>query len=146
MRVMVILKADKDTEAGVLPNEKVLTEMGKFNEELVNAGMMLAGEGLHPSSKGARVVFARTKRSVVRGPFAKPEDLVAGVWIWKVASLDEAIEWAKRIPNPAGVDDEVELRPIFEAEDFGAEFTPELREQEARQRARTEQLSQRARS
>jgi hypothetical protein len=139
---MVILKADKDTEAGVLPNEKILTEMGQFNVELVNAGMMLAGEGLYSSSKGARVVFAGTKRTVVRGPFARPEDLVAGFWIWKVASLDEAIEWAKRIANPAGVDDEVELRPIFEAEDFGAEFTPELQAQESRLRAVTAKLSQ----
>ena len=143
MRVMVVMKADKDTEAGVLPNEQLLTEMGRFNEELVQAGVMLAGEGLHPSSKGARVRLAGNERSVIRGPFPRTNDLVAGFWMWKVASLDEAIEWAKRIPNPKGAEAEVELRPVFEAEDFGPEFTPELQEQEARLRARTEQLSQR---
>jgi len=142
MRVMVIMKANKDTEAGVLPDEKLLTEMGRFNEELVEAGMMLAGEGLHPSSKGARVRFMGGKSSVIRGPFTKSNDLVAGFWMWKVASLDEAIEWAKRIPNPDGAEAEVELRPVFEAEDFGTEFTPELREQEARLRAQSEKLSQ----
>ncbi len=143
MRVMVIMKADQDTEAGVLPDEKLLTAMGKFNEELVQAGVMLAGEGLHPSSKGARLRLEGAKRSVIRGPFPRANDLVAGFWMWKVASLDEAIDWAKRIPNPDGAEAEVELRPVFEAEDFGTEFTPELQEQEARQRARAEQLSQR---
>ena len=145
MRVMVIMKADKDTEAGVLPDEKLLTEMGKFNGELVEAGIMLAGEGLHPSSKGARLRLSGAKRSVIRGPFPRATDLVAGFWMWKVASLDEAIEWARRIPNPDGAETEVELRPVFEAEDFGTEFTPELREQEERLRAESEKLSQRPR-
>ena len=142
MRVMVVMKADKDTEAGVMPNEQLLTEMGRFNEELLRAGVMLAGEGLHPSSKGARVRLAGAERSVIRGPFPRTNDLVAGFWMWKVASLDEAIEWAKRIPNSEGAEAEVELRPVFEAEDFGTEFTPELREQEARLRAQSEKLSQ----
>jgi len=140
MKVMVIMKADKDTEAGLLPDEKLLTEMGKFNEALVEAGMMLAGEGLHPSSKGARVRFKGTQRSVIRGPFTGSTYLVAGFWMWKVASLDEAIEWAKRIPSPDGAETEVELRPVFEADDFGAEFTPELREQEERLRSKSEKL------
>ena len=143
MRVMVIMKADQDTEAGVLPDERVLTAMGKFNEELVQAGVMLAGEGLQPSSKGARLRLEGAKRSVIRGPFPRANDLVAGFWMWKVASLDEAIDWAKRIPNPDGAEAQVELRPVFEAEDFGTEFTPGLQEQEARQRARAEQLNQR---
>ena len=142
MRVMVIMKADKDTEAGVMPDEAILTEMGKFNEELVDAGLMLAGEGLHPSSNGARVRFKDTQRSVIRGPFTGSTDLIAGFWLWKVASLEQAIEWVKRIPNPAGVDMEVEIRPVFEADDFGAEFTPELRQQEERLRAKAEKLSQ----
>ena len=130
MRVMVIIKANKDTEAGVMPSEQLLTEMGNFNEELVKAGIMLAGEGLHPSSKGARVRFSGTTRSVIDGPFAETKELVAGFWLWQVKSMDEALEWVKRCPNPTGTDSEVEVRPVFEAEDFGAEFTPELRQQE----------------
>ena len=132
MRVMVIIKANKDTEAGVMPSVQLLTEMGNFNEELVKAGIMLAGEGLHPSSKGARVRFSGTTRSVIDGPFAETKELVAGFWLWQVKSMDEALEWVKRCPNPTGADSEVEVRPVFEAEDFGAEFTPELREQEKR--------------
>jgi hypothetical protein len=135
MRVMVIIKANKDSEAGVMPSEKLLAEMGNFNEELVKAGVMLAGDGLHPSSKGARVRFKGDKRTVTEGPFAETKELVAGFWIWKVNSMDEAIEWVKRCPNPTGDEAEVEIRPIFEAEDFGAEFTPELRAQEERLRA-----------
>ena len=134
-RFMILIKADKDTEAGVMPDEKLLTEMGNFNEELVKAGVMQAGEGLHPSSKGARVKFSGQKRTVVDGPFAEAKELIAGFWIWKVKSLDEAIEWVKRCPNPTGAESEIEIRQIFEAEDFGAEFTPELREQEERLRA-----------
>jgi hypothetical protein len=141
MRVMVIVKANKDSEAGVLPDEKLLTEMGKFNEELVKAGVMLAGEGLHPSSKGKRVRFSGEKRTVIDGPFAETKELISGFWLWQVKSLDEAIEWVKRAPfdtsnTPEGT--EIEIRPIFEAEDFGAEFTPELREQEERLRAQIE--------
>ena len=132
MRVMVIIKANKDTEAGVMPSEQLLTEMGNFNEELVKAGIMLAGEGLHPSSKGARVRFSGSKRSVIDGPFSETKELIAGFWLWQVKSMDEALEWVKRCPNPTGTDSEVEVRPVFEAEDFGAEFTPELREQEKR--------------
>jgi hypothetical protein len=135
MRVMVIIKANKDSEAGVMPSEKLLTDMGNFNEELVKAGVMLSGDGLHPSSKGARVRFKGDKRTVTDGPFAETKELVAGFWIWKVNSMDEAIEWVKRCPNPTGDEAEVEIRPIFEAEDFGAEFTPELRAQEERLRA-----------
>jgi hypothetical protein len=135
MRVMVIIKANKDSEAGVMPSEKLLADMGNFNEELVRAGVMLAGDGLHPSSKGARVRFKGDKRTVTEGPFAETKELVAGFWIWKVNSMDEAIEWVKRCPNPTGDEAEVEIRPIFEAEDFGAEFTPELRAQEERLRA-----------
>jgi hypothetical protein len=135
MRVMVIIKANKDSEAGVMPSEKLLADMGNFNEELVKAGVMLAGDGLHPSSKGARVRFKGDKRTVTEGPFAETKELVAGFWIWKVNSMDEAIEWVKRCPNPTGDEAEVEIRPIFEAEDFGAEFTPELRAQEERLRA-----------
>ena len=138
MRVMVIIKADKDTEAGVLPDEKLLTEMGQFNEELVKAAVMLAGEGLHPSSKGKRVRFSGAKRTVIDGPFAETKELIAGFWLWKVKSMDEAIEWVKRCPNPTGVEAEIEIRQIFEADDFGAEFTPELREQEDRLRAQIE--------
>jgi hypothetical protein len=136
MRVMVLVKANKESEAGVLPDEKILTDMGKFNEELVKAGVMLAGEGLHPSSKGARVKFAEGKRIVIDGPFAETKELVAGYWVWQVKSLDEAIEWLKRAPFE---ETEVEIRPIFEMEDFGAEFTPELREQEERLRSQIEQ-------
>ena len=131
MRFMVIVKADKTTEAGVLPDEKLLTEMGKFNEELVKAGVMLAGEGLQPSSKGARVRFSGNKTSVIDGPFAETKELVAGFWLWEAKSLEEAVEWVKRAPFQ---DTEIEIRQVFEAEDFGAEFTPELREQEARLR------------
>ena len=135
MRFMVLVKADKNTEAGALPDEKLLTEMGKFNEELVNAGVMLAGEGLHPSSKGARVKFSGAKRTVIDGPFAETKELVAGYWLWKVKSKEEAIEWVKRCPNPTGAEAEIEIRQVFEAEDFGPAFTPELREQEERLRA-----------
>jgi len=135
MRCMVIVKASKDSEAGVMPSEKLLAAMGKFNEELVKAGVMLEGEGLHPTSKGARVKFSGDTRTVVRGPFTGPKDLVAGFWMFKVKSLDEAIEWVKRCPNPMEGESEIEIRPVFEAEDFGAEYTPELREAEARMRA-----------
>jgi hypothetical protein len=134
MRVMVLIKADKNSEAGVMPEEKLLTEMGAFNEELVKAGIMQAGEGLHPSSKGKRVRFSGKNRTVIDGPFAETKELIAGFWIWQVKSMDEAIEWVKRCPNPMPGESEVEIRPIFEAEDFGAEFTPELREQEQRLR------------
>jgi hypothetical protein len=132
MRVMVIVKANKDTEAGVLPSTELLTAMGKYNEELVKAGVMLAGEGLQPSSKGARVKFSGQKRTVVDGPFTEAKELIAGFWLWQVRSLDEAIEWAKRCPNPTGEESELEIRQVFETDDFGAEFTPELREQERR--------------
>ncbi|HEU4767985.1 MAG TPA: YciI family protein [Pyrinomonadaceae bacterium] len=141
MRVMVIIKANADSEAGVMPSEKLLTEMGKFNEELVNAGVMLAGEGLHPSKKGKRVKFSGGQRIVTDGPFTETKDLVGGYWIWKVDSIDEAVDWVKRIPFDAETsasDAEVEIRPIFEAEDFGAEYTPELRAQEDRLRAEME--------
>jgi len=138
MRFMVIVKANKDSEAGVMPSEELLTEMGKFNEELVNAGVMLAGEGLHPSSKGARVVFSGDKRTVIDGPFAETKELVAGFWLWQVKSKEEAIEWARRCPNPTNEGGELEIRQVFEAEDFGEEFTPELREQEDRLRAEIE--------
>ena len=135
MRVMVLVKANEDSEAGIMPDEKILTEMGKYNEELVKAGVMLAGEGLHPSSKGARVKFSGDKRSVIDGPFAETKELIAGFWLWQVKSMEEAIEWLKRSPFQEG---EVEIRQVFETEDFGAEFTPELREQEARLRAQIE--------
>src|SRR5688572_16347510 len=140
MRVMVIVKANKDTEAGVMPSEQLLREMGNYNEELVKAGIMLAGEGLHPTSKAARVKFSGSKRTVIDGPFAETKELIAGYWLWNVKSMQEAIEWAKRCPNPTGEESVLEIRPIFEAEDFGEEFTPELREQEERLRAQTEQL------
>ena len=132
MRFMVIVKASKDSEAGVMPSEQLLTEMGNFNEELVKAGVMLAGEGLQPSSKGARVRFSGDKRTVIDGPFAETKELIAGYWIWKCKSLQEAIEWVKKCPNPMPGESDIEIRQIFEAEDFGAEFTPELREQEER--------------
>jgi len=132
MRVMVVIKANKDTETGAMPDEGLLTEMGKFNEELVKAGMMLAMEGLHPSSKGARVKFSGAKRTVIDGPFSEAKELIAGYWLWQVTSMDEAIEWVKRCPNPTGAESEIEIRQLFETEDFGAEFTPELREQEKR--------------
>ena len=134
MQFMILIKADKTTEAGALPDEKLLTEMGKFNEELVKAGIMLAGEGLHPSSKGARVKFSGTKRTVVDGPFAETRELIAGFWLWQVKSKEEAIEWVKRCPNPLAGDSEIEIRQVFEASDFGPEFTPELREAEERMR------------
>jgi hypothetical protein len=133
---MVIVKADKNSEAGVLPDQKLLAEMGKYNEELVKAGVMLAGEGLHPSSKGARVKFSGAKRIVTDGPFAETKELIAGFWLWQVRSKEEAIEWVKRCPNPMpGTEPEIEIRQVFEASDFGEAFTPELREQEERQRA-----------
>ena len=136
MRFMVMVRATKDSEAGKLPDEKLIAEMGKFNEELVKAGVMLAGEGLQASSKGARVRFSGTKRTVINGPFAETKELIAGFWLWKVNSKEEAIEWVKRCPNPfPGVDSEIEIRQVFEAEDFGAEFTPELRAKEERVRA-----------
>jgi hypothetical protein len=134
MRVMVIVKANKESEAGAMPDERLLTEMGNYNEELVKAGIMVAGEGLHPSSKGKRVRFSGTTRTVVDGPFAETKELIAGYWLWQVKSMDEAVEWLKRCPNPHNEESEVEIRPIFEAADFGAEFTPELREQEQRLR------------
>ena len=143
MRVMVIIKANEDSEAGIMPSEKLLTEMGKFNEELVKAGVMLDGEGLHPTSKGKRVKFSSGNRIVTDGPFAETRELIAGYWIWKVNSFEEAVEWVKRIPfdsETAQSDTEVEIRQIFEAEDFGAEFTPKLREQEDRVRAQAAKL------
>ena len=141
MRFMILVKADKNSEAGVMPSEKLLTDMGKFNEELVKAGVMLAGEGLHPSSKGARVKFSGDKRTVTDGPFTEAKELIAGFWLWQVKSKEEAIEWVKRCPNPMpGMESEIEIRQVFEAEDFGAEFTPELRKQEERVRAQAEQL------
>jgi hypothetical protein len=133
MRFMVIVKATKDSEAGVMPSEQLLTEMGNFNEELVKAGVMKAGDGLHPSSKGARVRFSGNKRTIIDGPFAETKELIAGYWIWECKSLSEAIDWVKRCPNPhPGAENEVEIRQIFAPEDFGAEFTPELRAQEER--------------
>jgi len=135
---MVIVKATKDTEAGALPDQKILAEMGKFNEELVKAGVMLAGEGLQPTSKGARVRFSGSKRTVIDGPFTESKELIAGFWLWQVKSLEEAIEWVKRCPNPHAGESEIEIRQVFEASDFGAEFTPELREQEERLRAQIE--------
>jgi len=132
---MVMVRADKNSEAGVMPSRELLTAMGKFNEDLVNAGVMLAGEGLHPSSKGARVRFVGNNRTIIDGPFAETKELIAGYWLWKVNSLQEAIEWVKRCPNPSEGESEIEIRQVFEAEDFGAEFTPELREQEERLRA-----------
>jgi hypothetical protein len=135
MRFMVIVKASKDSEAGVMPNQRLLAEMGKFNEELVKAGVLLAGEGLHPTSKGKRVKFSGAKRTVVDGPFTETKELIAGFWLWQVRSLEEAIEWVKRCPNPHEGESEIEIRQVFEAEDFGAEFTPELKEKEERLRA-----------
>jgi hypothetical protein len=135
---MVIVKANEESEAGIMPSEKILADMGKYNEELVKAGVMLEGEGLHPSSKGKRVKFTGSQRLVTDGPFAETRELIAGFWIWQVKSIDEAVEWLKRAPFDGGT--ELEIRPIFEAEDFGAEFTPELREQEERIRAEAEKL------
>lgn len=140
MKVIVFVKATQDSEAGVMPSEQLLTDMGKYNEELVKAGIMLAGEGLHPSSKGARVQFSGTNRTVTDGPFTEIKELVAGYWLWQVQSMEEAIAWVKRCPNPMLGDSEIEIRPIFEAADFGEEFTPELRAQEERIRAEAEKL------
>ncbi len=140
MRVMVIIKGNKESEAGIMPSEKLLTDMGNFNEELVKAGIMQAGEGLQPSSKGVRVRFSGGKKTVIDGPFAETKELIAGFWIWKVKSLDEAIEWVKRVPNDPETfpgDAEIEIRPVFEMEDFGDELTPEAREQETRLRAQS---------
>ena len=137
MRFMVIVKATKESEAGVMPSTQLLTEMGKYNEELVKAGVMLAGEGLQPSSKGARVRFSGNKRTVIDGPFAETKELIAGYWLWQCKSKEEAIEWVKRCPNPMPGESEMEIRQVFEADDFGAEFTPELRAQEERLRAET---------
>jgi hypothetical protein len=142
MRVMVIVKATEDSEAGVMPTEQLLTAMMAYNEELVKAGIMLAGDGLQPSSKGKRVLFSGDKRTVIDGPFAETKELIAGYWVWQVKSLDEAVEWVKRCPNPMLTDSIIEIRPVFEAEDFGAEFTPELREKEARLRKEAEALNQ----
>jgi hypothetical protein len=139
MRVMVMVKASKNSEAGVMPSEKLLGDMGKFNEELVKAGVMLAGDGLHPSSRGKRVRFSGGKKSIVDGPFAETKELVAGYWIWQVKSMEEAIEWLRRCPDPMpGEESEIEIRPVFEAEDFGKELTPVLRAQEERLRAEIE--------
>ena len=141
MRVMVIVKANPESESGALPSGEALAEMGKYNEELVKAGVMLAGEGLQPSSKGARIKISGSKRTVVDGPFAETKELIAGFWLWQVKSKEEAIEWVKRCPNPMpGSEAEIEIRQVFEAEDFGAEFTPELREQEERLRAQAAEL------
>jgi hypothetical protein len=142
---MVIVKATKESEAGEMPSQELLAAMGNFNEELVKAGIMLAGEGLHRTSKGKRVRFTGSKRTVIDGPFAETKELIAGFWLWQVKSMEEAVEWVKRCPNPMPTESEIEIRPVFEAEDFGEEFTPELREQEERQRARAEQLAQAAR-
>lgn len=141
MRFMVLVKASIDSEAGKMPSEQLLTEMGKFNEELAKAGVLLAGEGLQPSSKGARVKFSGDKRTVIDGPFAETKELIAGFWIWQVQSKEEAIEWVKRCPNPHSEDCEIEIRQVFEAEDFGAEFTPELQNREAAVRAQAEKLA-----
>jgi hypothetical protein len=135
---MVIVKATKDSEAGVMPERKLLEDMGRFNEELVKAGVMLAGEGLHPSARGVRMHFSGPRRTVVDGPFAETKELVAGFWLWQVRSMDEAIEWARRCPNPHAEDCDLEIRPVFEADDFGDAFTPELREQEERLRSQLE--------
>jgi hypothetical protein len=144
MKVMVIVKATKNSEAGVMPSEKLLSEMGKYNEQLVKAGIMLAGDGLHPSVKGKRICFSGGKRSVIDGPFSETKELVAGYWIWQVRTIEEAVEWARRCPDPMpGEDAELELRPIFEAEDFGTELTPELRAQEERLRLEIERQQRR---
>ena len=138
MRVMVLIKATEESEAGVMPSQELLTQMGNFNEELVKAAVMLAGDGLHPSSKGVRVAFSGSERKMIDGPFAETKELLAGYWVWQVKSLDEAIEWVKRVPNPDGTDGVVEIRPVFEPDDFGDSLTPELREQEARLREQAE--------
>ena len=144
MRFLVMVKASADSEAGKMPSTELLAAMGKYNEELVKAGVMLAGEGLQPSSKGARIKFSGSKRSVIDGPFAETKELIAGFWLWQCRSREEAIEWAKRCPNPTGEDGELEIRQVFEADDFGAEFTPELREQERRLGAQMSENAQRA--
>jgi len=136
MRVMVMVKATEESEAGIMPSQQLLTDMMKFNEELVNAGVMLAGEGLHPSSKAKRIHFSGSKRTVTDGPFAETKELIAGFWIWKVKSMEEAVEWVKKCPNPMNGESDIDIRQIFEAEEFGDEFTPELREQEERIRAK----------
>ena len=139
MRVMVLIKATEESEAGVMPSEELLTNMMEFNEELVKAGVMLAGDGLHPSSKGVRVAFSGSERKVIDGPFAETKELLAGYWLWQVKSMDEAVEWVKRVPNPdEGVEAEIEIRPVFEPDDFGDELTPELREKEQQLRRQTE--------
>jgi hypothetical protein len=135
MRFMIVVKADKNSEAGIMPSKELLAEMGKYNEELARAGVLLAGEGLHPTSKGARVKFSGAQRTVIDGPFAETKELIAGFWLWQVKSKEEAIEWVKRCPNPTGAESEIEIRQVFEASDFGHEFTPELREQEERLRS-----------
>ncbi len=141
MRFMILVKATKESEAGIMPDQALLADMTRFNEELVKAGIMLEGEGLHPSSKGARVKFSGAQRTVIDGPFPETKELIAGYWLWRVRSKEEAIEWVKRCPNPMpNVDSEIEIRQVFDAEDFGAEFTPELREKEAKLRAQTEKL------
>jgi hypothetical protein len=141
---MILVKATKDSEAGIMPSQQLLSEMGKFNEELVKAGVVLAGEGLQPSSKGARVRFSGAKRTVIDGPFAETKELVAGFWLWKCKSLQEAIDWVKRCPNPMPGESEIEIRQVFEAEDFGAALTPELKDQEERLRKKTARLVKRA--
>jgi hypothetical protein len=138
MRVMVIVKATSQSEAGKMPSRELLEAMGNFNEELVKAGVMLAGDGLHPSARGKRVGFSGSRRTVIDGPFAETKELVAGFWLWQVRSMDEAVEWVKRCPNPMEADSEIEIRPLFEAADFGAELTPELRAKEEQLRAETE--------
>jgi hypothetical protein len=145
MRVMVVVEANKNSEAGVMPKQKLLAEMGKFNEELVKAGILLAAEGLHPTSKGKRVKFSGTKRTVVDGPFTETKELIAGFWLWQVRSMEEAIEWVKRCPCPHEGDSEIEIRPVFEWQDFGPELTPELRQQEERLRAQSKQAGKSAR-
>jgi len=142
MKVMVIVKASKNSEAGVMPSEKLLADMGKYNEELVKAGIMLAGEGLHPSVKGKRILFSGSKRNVVDGPFAEAKELIAGFWLWQVKSIEEAVEWARRCPDPMpGEEAELEIRPVFEADDFGKEYTPELRERDERLRLEIDRRS-----
>jgi len=141
MRVMVIVKANEDSEAGTPPSTELLTQMTAYNEELAKAGIMLGGEGIHPSSKGVRILFSGDQRNVVDGPFAETKELVAGFWLWQVRDMDEAIEWAKRCPNPTGEESVLELRPVFEADDFGDELTPELREKEEQLRSQVEEQS-----
>jgi hypothetical protein len=141
MRVMVMVKANADTEAGIMPSEELFAAMGRYNEQLVDAGIMVAGDGLHPSSRGVRVHFSGDKRTATDGPFPETKELIAGFWIWDVSSMEEAVEWAKRCPNPTGEESQLEIRPVYEADDFGETFTPELREQEEQLRARIEQTA-----